>query len=205
MITENELEKMNRDYSALFRQYGDDEKSLGWNKPKQRIRFEIFYTMMLRHKFWQGRELVRLLDIGCGLGHFSEFLAEQKLNVQYIGIDPNIEFINSCKKKFPEGLFYNSLFNGDFYDCEIVCASGVFNRKFDQSFQNIQNFFKQSQNASVKLILANFLHIGALEKYETNYYSSIAEIENIIDRTLVSGFEIDAFTLPGEFSICLIK
>ena len=53
--------------------------------------------------------------------------------------------------------------------------------------------------------MANFLHSAARKKNHKNYYTAIADIEPFIDRNIISGFEIDALTLPGEFTLGLYK
>ena len=198
MISKTELEKMNRDYSNLLQEHGDDEKSLGWNKPKQQFRFEIFLNMISRQSDIFHDTSLRLLDVGCGLGHFYEFLMKKNIGIDYLGVDINPDFIDLCKAKYTNAMFYNELAEENFHDCDIICASGIFNRYFDKSLENIQEFITNTQKTSAKIIVVNFLHTGALLKHDDNFYTSIADIESVIDRKLTNGFYVDAASLPGR-------
>jgi dTDP-glucose 4,6-dehydratase len=53
------------------------------------------------------KENPTLLDFGCGLGHFNEWLINNNKKVQYSGLDINEGFYNTCKSKFSNLSFYN--------------------------------------------------------------------------------------------------
>jgi len=46
----------------------------------------------------------RVLDIGCGIGYYTNLIAETGASV--LGVDPNEEYINLAKSKFPGGARY---------------------------------------------------------------------------------------------------
>lgn len=92
----------------------------GWlDKHNQYKRFE-----MLLAKVKDGD---RILDIGCGGGEMVQYLADNKLQVGYSGIDVNPNYIKIARAKFPTNQFIQS--NGfdlepDDYDWAV--ASGIF-------------------------------------------------------------------------------
>ena len=75
-----------------------------------------------------------LLDFGCGLGHFYQYIKPQtNLSITYSGLDINENFYNVCKTKYPNLDFYhidilqeNNLPNFDY----IIC-NGTFTEKRD--------------------------------------------------------------------------
>lgn len=205
MIKAKELEKMNNDYSLLLERYGDNEKAVGWNKPKQRVRFEIMLQQIKRKFSSTELRKLRLLDVGCGLGHFYEYLNANDIEVKYVGADANSDFISHCRLKYPNGEFYNVLIENNFYESDIIVASGAFNRKFDDSPNIIKKFIQDTQRSKATVISINFLHSLAINQYEHNYYTSLSDIETVINRSCTSGFVVDGATLPGEFTIALYK
>ena len=205
MITRDELELMNSEYTSLLKKYGDNEKSLGWNKPKQGLRFEIMLRMIKNKYQSKSTKKLRLLDVGCGLAHFFQYLKKNNFDVNYVGADANSDFIKHCRKKYPNEKFYNEIIEDHFYDANIICASGVFNRKFDKSLEIIKSFLTNSQKSDAEVVVVNFLHVSALQKYPNNFYTSLADIESVIDRNHINGFEIDGVSLPGEVTVGFYK
>ena len=128
-----------------------------------------------------------------------------KDNFEYIGADANSDFITHCRSKHPNATFYNEIVEDNFHKADIICASGVFNRRFDESIKIIHSFISSAQNSTAKLTVVNFLHTSALKKYSHNFYTSLGDVEAVIDRNLTNGFEIDGLSLPGEFTIGLYK
>ena len=205
MINDYELKKMNQDYCQLYEEYGDNERSLGWNKPKQRHRYDILFKMITKRSQLLFKKDIKLLDIGCGLAHFLSYLNEKKFTGIYLGVDANKIFVEKCRKKFPQNQFFCEIVSDYYYNADIIVASGIFNRKFEASKNLIQDFIIGASKSKAKVILANFLHSAARKKNHKNFYTAIADIEPFIDRNIIAGFEIDALTLPGEFTLGLYK
>ena len=88
-------------YSTRLRQFGADPRTLGWDrKESQRARF----AAAARAASFTGRSV---LDIGCGLADFGDFLycdATQTPS-SYSGIDINPDLIEVCRQRHPTGIF----------------------------------------------------------------------------------------------------
>ena len=196
MITPDEIARMNDDYDNWFKKYGDSEQAVGWNKPKSAIRFKIILDKI--------RELVNeetlILDLGCGLAHFLHFLNINGVYCKYIGVDLNDNFIYHNRIKYPEHVFIKSNVLDLNVEADIIVASGLFNRRFDNSQNYIIETFNFAQMNAKKAFCFNYLHSMALRKYETNYYVNVGFLENHINRAYMAGFSIDASSLPGEFT-----
>jgi len=197
MINKNEINKMLSDYDSWFEEYGDSYLSVGWNKPKANDRFQIFLDEF--NSFLINNELV-VLDLGCGLAHFYQYLKERKINVTYIGVDINPKFIDFCQKKYPDQQFICDSIENLKLSCDIIIASGLFNRRFKESLKFIESTFKFAEKSARVAFAFNFLHDKALKKYPLNYYSSVSALENLYSRKYLSGFKIDASTIKGEFT-----
>ena len=82
-------------YSKLASKHGFDLKSVGQSEISQKKRF---------NKIVEIGELQKksILDIGCGLGSFYNFLMEKNINAHYWGFDITSEMIRLAKKNHPE-------------------------------------------------------------------------------------------------------
>ena len=77
-------------------------------KNKNRVRETDEFEEVLKMESWKGKII---LDVGCGLATYKEFLDSQKIKYKsYTGIDILEEFIVNNKKKFSDcDFFYGTL------------------------------------------------------------------------------------------------
>lgn len=164
-------------YLKKFSQYQDSYKSLSWNNKKtQDLRFDSLtklFDLESRDAFFSVHE------IGCGLGHFGEYLKIKFPNVSYSGSDIVNQMIEVCKKKFPSQHFVctsiidsikklKRIIGGyDYY-----CLSGTFHTKLDNSIEKWEEFVLKSIrnmfDLAKKGIAFNFL-----TSYSTFYDKSL--------------------------------
>ena len=117
-------ENINHFYSERYKANGYSPKSLGWDKGKQDIRFEILTS---QYDF-RGKSL---LDIGCGFGDLAVFLDKNYATYHYTGIDLQACFIAEARKHHPQS--YKCFEISDVLDFspkesfDYAVASGTFN------------------------------------------------------------------------------
>ncbi|MBL0938544.1 MAG: class I SAM-dependent methyltransferase [Gemmatimonadaceae bacterium] len=111
-------------YRMLWDIHGDSHRSLDWGSAaSQKRRFSV----LLDEVDLKGR---RLLDVGCGLGHLADWLAEQGVSVTYTGLDITPELLKQAAARHPGHRFVQGsvrdadLFAGEQFD--IVVSSGLF-------------------------------------------------------------------------------
>ena len=131
--------------SKLYEQYGIDEKSLGWTKNKQHLRFEQMLS---------GFDInnTSILDVGCGFGDLYEHLMKTRPDAvfDYTGIDIMSDFIDVAKNRYPELSFYNTdLFSyetGKKYKYVINCGCLTFldTNNEDESYEFINGFISKN-------------------------------------------------------------
>lgn len=105
-IETNRVNNVSR-LGELFRQYGIDERSLGWTKHKQHTRFEHIASRM-------DIDGATILDVGCGFADLYDHLKMTRPDAkfEYTGIDIMPDFVEVSKQKHPELSFYTTdLFN----------------------------------------------------------------------------------------------
>ena len=90
-------------YTNLLDKYGDDFRSLNWgSQESQEKRFEMLASIADMNKN-------NILDVGCGLSHFYEWLNMKNIELEYHEIDITPEMINKSKVKFPNATFSATL------------------------------------------------------------------------------------------------
>ncbi len=118
-------------YLSKFLKYGDDPRSLSWNdRDSQYLRFRRISGLF---KYEDGRPF-SVHEVGCGLGHFKDFLDEAGVPCEYSGSDIVPEFIERDRKRYPESGFYVQSISDDYElidervrGKDYYCLCGTFN------------------------------------------------------------------------------
>lgn len=80
-------------YEESLARYGDDPRGVNWrDRDSQALRFRLLAEM----GGWQGRSVH---DIGCGLAHLHDYLAEQGLGCDYLGTDISPAMIDTARAR----------------------------------------------------------------------------------------------------------
>jgi SAM-dependent methyltransferase len=111
-------------YRDLWTAHGDSYRALDWgSRASQQRRFEVLAN---------GCQLqgARILDVGCGLAHFADWLRTRHIMVDYTGLDITAELLTQAAARHPGHRFVRgSVLDPDILRDEtfdIVIASGVF-------------------------------------------------------------------------------
>lgn len=127
MIGDNDLQRIVERYAARFREYGVDIRTLNAGKGNK---LYIQHTVHASIGDLKGKTV---LDIGCGLASFYEFLRARGTSVNYIGYDIVEPFIEVDRQRFPEAHFELRDISRDRIahraDYAVMCQ--VFNNKYD--------------------------------------------------------------------------
>jgi len=213
----SKIEDTQRDlYFNKYLKYGDDSRALSWNdKDSHFLRF-CKITDLFKYEEIHESNKFSVHEIGCGLGHFKEYLDIKKYKCKYSGSDIIPEFINHCKNKFNSEEFYlqsiadnyeniaNNIKGNDYY-----FINGTFYTKENNSveewelfiYKSIDNMFKMAN----KGICINFL-TSYSDYYDDNLY--YADPKKIIDYVYnkLSRFFFISHDLPlFEFYVYVYK
>lgn len=145
-----------------------------------------------------------LLDVGCGLGDLYGFLQDQKINVDYYGIDIVPEFIKQAKKKYPGiNVEIQDIFKIDKrYDYAIASGS------FSFTVENNDAFYK-----SIIRKMYDLVNLGiGFNMLDGDYYNSdeiyaVYDAEEILDycRTFAARAYLIRGYSEGDFTVFLYK
>lgn len=97
-------EAIYKHYEKTFDKHGANHKGMDWPKKEDLIsRFAVMLELIKQKK----EEEFSLLDLGCGVGLFLDYVNVQDLkrNLKYHGIDISSKMISAANKKFPKSSF----------------------------------------------------------------------------------------------------
>lgn len=127
--------------------HGDTHQGVGWpHYDDAQARYQVMLDGLLSAVPADGRP-VRVLDFGCGLGHFYEFLQRQNLPfIEYTGLDLLADSLALARTKFPDQPFLHLdvLQDPDSLPAfDYVVLNGIFTQKCALSFEQMWAYCQQ--------------------------------------------------------------
>lgn len=208
------MQKVINYYHNLLEQYGaNDERSLGWSKHKQDIRFAQLFRFLLPEEKKEGTG--SLLDIGCGFGDLYTFIKNnsQFSRIDYFGIDMMEEFIDIAVRNHPE-------ICDKFKCCEFLkmegeqrydycVGSGIFGHKMYESEDAIYELVEKQLGKALEQsrIGVAFDFLSDKVDYRTSREDFHASPEKILEISyrLSRRVIIDNSVMPFEFCVTIFK
>lgn len=126
MLSEKDVQYVKNRYIARIDQCGVTFESLNSGDiKKQNIRCKIHSAAILK-------ENSTVLDIGCGLGYFYQYLTDHGIICNYSGYDIVPAYIEECKRLYPEAEFecrniFNEGIEGTY---DTIILSQVLNNRY---------------------------------------------------------------------------
>jgi ubiquinone/menaquinone biosynthesis C-methylase UbiE len=163
-------------YTKSYLKYHYSPKTLGWDKGRQDIRFEILLS------FFECKGK-RILDIGCGFGDLNRVITKKYGSTyQYIGIDIVDSLVEEGRFRYPQKNI--KFINADFLDYsfksdfDIVVASGLFNLKFEKSKNDlfVKKVLKKAWKICKEGIAFDFLSDKVDYKLKHTYHNNPEQI-----------------------------
>ncbi|MGY3861417.1 class I SAM-dependent methyltransferase [Aeromonas lacus] len=192
-------------YQSYYEKYGYSPYSLGWDKGKQDIRFDILTSFFcLKGK--------RVLDIGCGFGDLNKIL-QYKYGDDYIylGIDLVDSFIIEAQNRYSSDkvtfkccdFVSNCHLLGEF---DVILASGIFNHKFCKADNKLFVFdvIKKAFELATEGVAFDFLSDKVDFMHAHTFHSSPEEVLSL-GYSLTRNVVLRNDYFPFEFSIRLLK
>jgi trans-aconitate methyltransferase len=109
-------------YTPLVQEFGYSFRSVDWgSETSQNKRFEILLDCVNYQK-------LRILDVGCGVGHLAAYLKSHNFTGSYLGIDLVPEMIEKARSYHRDFDFksVDSPSEAKYFKPDLVVASGLF-------------------------------------------------------------------------------
>lgn len=188
-------------YQSLLAQHGDSFRSLDWGSRESQIkRFEILADIGIS----AGDSV---LDVGCGLADFNDWLQQNRPGVDYSGIDITPEMVTRASLRFPDVDFSNAtIFDLDIgnrsFDYLVASGIFVFRKEIPEGylFSTIQKMFSLCK----KGVAFNSLSLWASKKTNEEFYADPLRIINFM-RTFTSRVVLRHDYHPADFTVYLYK
>ena len=139
-----------------------------------------------------------ILDVGCGVAHFYEFLKNQGWKGEYLGIDPNKEAIEIIDEDI--NAMCGTIEDLDETKYDWVIASGVFNIGLQESlaFWTIHNMICRAKKGIVFNMLARPYEHKSYKAYDSEWVKKkLSEYDNkeikIVDGYLENNSEFTVY------------
>jgi trans-aconitate methyltransferase len=152
-----------------------------------------------------------LLDAGCGLGDFANYLNHTGFgNIAYTGIDVVPEMIQTAQRKFPQYTFFNRDILQENGSYDFTVASGTLNIVYEspeKQFAYLTKMITKLFSCSARACAFNLLAQDRKHEFEQDdlfYYSDQKQILAFC-RTLTKNVELIADYLPHDFTVVLRK
>ena len=211
------LKKQNEFFTPLLKKHGYSVSALHWGSEASQN--QRFIELLKIFTMFDSAGTVRLLDMGCGLGHLYKFLKNQGLiegwKIEYSGVDINEDFIKEAQKHHPEAKF--RMKDETIYDekFDVVLCSGIFNLKFSEDFdidayytEELSRLFKASTYGASANFQSRagipFIPKRELEKELKRFY--FHEEEKVADnlKSITSNIKVSRGYLPNDFTVYLL-
>ncbi len=202
ILREDDIEHLKNWYGTRYQEHGISPKSLGWDKGKQNVRFDVLTS---QYDF-SGKSV---LDIGCGFGELTRTLDQKAEGYAYTGIDLMEPFVRDARRlhegedaQFVCGDFLTHPFERRFDYC---VSSGVFNHKLDiDGYEFIRQCIERGLSLAKDGLAFDFLSDRVDYPLEHTFHSNpmkVLEIAYSFSRNVVLRNDY----MPFEFSLFVFK
>jgi SAM-dependent methyltransferase len=192
-------------YRALFKEFGDSHETVRYSSKESQLKR---YNTLIKIGDLSG---CTVLDFGCGVGHFLEFLTSRHQSIEkYTGLEIVPEMLTFARNKFPNANFFPPTeLKSLSYDYGFV--SGTFNDKMKNNRRFWQNTIVELFLKSKRGIAFNMMSTYVDFQNKNLFYENPEYVFKFVKNnltpyvTLRHDYETKKHTIPFEFVIYAYK
>jgi cyclopropane fatty-acyl-phospholipid synthase-like methyltransferase len=201
LLTTKDVDYVVGRYTKRIREEGVTFRSMNSGSPeRQALRHSVHFETI--------SQTDSILDFGCGIGNFYEYITARSFEGSYTGVDAVPDYIQHCRKHFSRGRFElaNSLDVSIAEEHDVIVASQVFNARYPVAdnlavmFDFLDHAFEKSRRAVSVDMLSSYVDFT---EEHLCYYSPEAVFQHAKQLTRYVRLRHDY--LPFEFTIQLFK
>ena len=198
------VRKKNLDYfSKLLEEFKDEHYAVAQSKVSHLKRFEKIMALGdFNNK--------SLLDVGCGIGGFYEFLKEKGIECDFTGIDINPKMIDAAKQRYPEikdKFFVFDILEQNMTETfDYVISVGPLNLKFESRLNmdfTIGLMKAMHQIARIGSAISMTSSLTRKPNEKTFYYDPVVLLAETVK--FCPNVKIDHTYLPHDFTVFCYK
>jgi ubiquinone/menaquinone biosynthesis C-methylase UbiE len=190
-------------WENILMQPGDEHHFVGWSRISHMKRFEKIAEV----GDFEGKTI---MDVGCGLGGFFDFLCERGIRCGYEGIDITPGMIDMARDRHPQ--IAENFFVWDILEMPLnrkydyVVANGVLNLKFEgapnveMTLRLLGEMFRIAEIGAVATMTSS---LTMKPNSDTFYYDPVEILVGSLK--LTKNIRLDHTYLPHDFAIFLYK
>lgn len=129
-----------RHYEGCLARFGDTHRGVDWpDHAGAQTRYAVMLDLLGTR-----RHDISLLDVGCGTGHLLEHIRRCGYGVDYTGLDISMQFVDVCRRKFPDRPFLCHDLLGDETPVPVfdfVVMNGLFTERVGMTEGQMWEFF----------------------------------------------------------------
>lgn len=198
----HEEERMADLYRSLLTTHGESYRTLNWgSREGQWLRFAVLAGI-------GDLAGARILDVGCGLAHFADWLEEQGIAVDYTGLDLTPELLDEAARRRPGLRFVQgsildaSLLADEHFD--YVFASGIFTYYRESAEATLQKAVARMWSLAGRGLAFNSLSAWASDPCMDEYYPDPLAVAGY-GRTITPWVVLRHDYHPRDFTVYLTR
>ena len=155
-----------KQYDERLDAHGYDPKTLGWDKGRHPLRFEVLLSQ------WDISG-TRVLDFGCGFGDLYGHTRAAGIDFDYLGIDLNPRLSEEARRQYPEARFEARDVSTDGLEgtFDYIFSSGVHNTPMDDNQAFTEGTFELFARHAKRGFAVNFLSDQVDRKLEDAHHT----------------------------------
>ena len=166
----------NRHYSKLLKEHGKSIRALNYKVPRQQL-----YRFSLLADLGPISPDSSFLDVGCGLGHFCDFLRSHGWTGKYTGIDINPDMIGAAKVDHHanDRFLCCDILSEDFEECfdYVVCGATIQRKpKYSDPKRYYQRMIKKMFSLTRKALAFDIFSNRVNFRRDINLYADPFEL-----------------------------
>jgi len=190
-------------YNKMLADGVNDAERVGWGSAdSQEKRFSVLTEI-------GDLDNDTILDVGCGLGAYFNYIHNAYPNLSYTGVDINPNMIQEAQQKHSDIEFIHTDITSDSHALndrkfDYVFLSGALNLSTDKHHDTIENIMKEMFALANKGVAANFLSLFSDYLTPGEYYCNP---ENILQTafSITKKITLRHDYMPHDFTIYLYK